>query len=126
MSGFIACGATRSAAGGTRCSISYTLTATSSPASTERGTTPRLALYIEKILKPLSEARGGIAIWMDNCAVHKVPEIQARLESANVTPLWLPPNMTAILKVIDLIVNGPIKAKIRKVSAYCLVGDFLS
>ena len=83
--------------------------------------TPRFAMYIDLVLKPISIARGGLAMWMDNCSVHKVEALEAFFEEANIQMLWLPPNMTAILQVIDLVVNGPIKANIRRLRCDRLV-----
>ena len=47
---------------------------------------------------------------MDNCGVHKGDCLDAIYEEANVEVGYLPENMTYILQVLDLVVNGPIKA----------------
>ena len=50
----------------------------------------------------------------DNCSVHKGSCLclDAIYLEANIQVKYLPPNMTYILQVLDLVVNGPIKAHI--------------
>lgn len=87
--------------------------------------TVRMAMLIDLILKPESEKRGGkLFLWMDNCGVHKGDCLDAIYEEANVEVGYLPPNMTYILQVLDLVVNGPIKAHIRRLRAHRIVEYF--
>jgi hypothetical protein len=76
--------------------------------------TPRQAMFYDLVMKPLSEKKGKkLFLWMDNCPVHKASGLDKVLEESNVTPAFLPPHMTSKLQVLDLVVNGPIKAHLR-------------
>ena len=78
----------------------------------------RMAMCIDLILKPEAVKRGGkLFLWQDNCAVHKVSCLEEIYKEANVMVDYLPPNMTYILQVLDLVVNGPLKAHIRRLRA---------
>lgn len=50
--------------------------------------TPRMAMYIDLILKPQKAARGGkLAVWMDNCKIHKTVEMMALFAEAGYSTL---------------------------------------
>ena len=72
-------------------------------------------MYIDLILKPLAEKQGGkFFLWMDNVSSHKVDLLDAIFKEANVEVGYFPPNMTQFLQVLDLIINGPLKAHVRR------------
>ena len=62
-------------------------------------------------------------IW-DNCGSHTVPALDAVFSEHNVHVRQLPPRMTSVLQVMDLMVNGPVKAAIRKARCVDLM-DYL-
>ena len=63
-------------------------------------------------------ARGGKALlWMDNCSCHVTDIIEQRMRDAGIMVAKFPPNMTAVLQVLDLVVNGPLKRHIRSWTA---------
>jgi len=61
---------------------------------------------------------------MDNCGPHKTDCLHSVFNEANVEVGLLPPNMTSELQVLDLVVNGPIKAHIRKLRAQRICNYF--
>ncbi len=52
-------------------------------------------------------------IW-DNCGPHTVPTLCVAFDEWCIITAQLPPCTTSILKLMDLVVNGPVKAAIRK------------
>jgi hypothetical protein len=76
-----------------------------------------MAMLIDLILKPHSQDHGPLFLWMDNCGAHKTGPLGPIYREANVEVGFLPPNMTYILQVLDLAVNGPLKAHIRGLRA---------
>ena len=77
--------------------------------------TVRMAMYIDLILKPLADKQGGkFFLWMDNVSSHKVDLLDAIFKEANIEIGYFPPNMTQFLQVLDLIINGPLKAHVRR------------
>ena len=80
--------------------------------------TVRICMWIDLVLKPGQEARGGkVQLWMDNCSCHITDVAEERMRAAGVVVSNFPPNMTAVLQVLDLVVNGPIKRHIRSWTA---------
>ena len=78
----------------------------------------RMAMMIKLVLKPYVDRNGGkMLLWMDNCSLHHVWWLQPMFDEAGIKCAYLPPNMTWILQVLDLVVNGPMKAHIRKLRA---------
>jgi hypothetical protein len=74
-----------------------------------------MAMYIDLILKPLAEKQGGkFFLWMDNVSSHKVDLLDDIFKEANIEVGYFPPNMTQFLQVLDLIINGPLKAHVRR------------
>ena len=71
-------------------------------------------------------------IWMDNCGwagSHKTPTIEKIIDEfkvlfPNFALSLLPPNMTHLLQVLDLVVNGPIKRLVRAWRAEMIVTNF--
>jgi hypothetical protein len=58
--------------------------------------------------------RKKVCIVWDNCGSHNVPSIADVFAEWGITFHNLPKKMTDILQVMDLIVNGPVKAAIRR------------
>jgi len=50
----------------------------------------------------------------DGCGSHKTPAVVAAIEREGLALELFPPNMTDILQPMDLTVNGPLKAAIRR------------
>jgi len=55
----------------------------------------------------------GCVVW-DNCGPHSVPAVEAVAAEWNVKLAPLPKNMTDKLQVMDLVVNSPYKAGLRR------------
>ena len=60
-----------------------------------------------------SNAANKLHIWMDNFSAHKTETLNRVFQENNLTVSYLPPNMTYLLQVLDLVVNGPIKTHVR-------------
>lgn len=76
--------------------------------------TVRMIMWLETVIKPLKEKLGKLLIWFDNCGCHKTALVDDVINSLQIHVACLPPNMTGILQVLDLVVNGPLKAHSRK------------
>ena len=78
----------------------------------------RMAMYVDLVLKPIHDKNGGKSfVWADNCGCHKTPCVKGLLDLHGIPIALLPPNMTDVLQVIDLVINGPIKQHMRSVRA---------
>lgn len=87
--------------------------------------TVRMCMWVDLVLLPAKEARGGKALlWMDNCSCHVTGIIEQRMQAGGVVVLNFPPNMTALLQVLDLVVNGPLKRHIRSWTADIIAAAF--
>ena len=87
--------------------------------------TVRMTMLIDLILKPQAMLRGGcLLIWMDNCSAHHVDILTPIFEEANILVAFLPPNTTYLLQVLDLVVNGPLKAHIRRTRSQTILRYF--
>jgi hypothetical protein len=82
-----------------------------------------MAMWTELIIVPL-KGSNPMCLWMDNCGCHKTDAIRQLFEILNILNPFYPPNMTAILQVLDLIVNGPIKTLTRHSNAARIVAHF--
>jgi hypothetical protein len=60
-----------------------------------------------------SPTKRALLVW-DNCAPHLSDSVKACLSRYNVEMKTLPPNTTSSLQVMDLCVNAPLKARIRR------------
>jgi hypothetical protein len=76
--------------------------------------TVRMIMWLETICEPLKERLGKLLIWFDNCGCHKTAIVDSVINSLQIHVACLPPNMTGELQVLDLVVNGPLKAHSRK------------
>jgi hypothetical protein len=82
-------------------------------------------MWIDLVLVPGQQARGGkVQLWMDNCSCHITDVAEERMRQAGVLVSNFPPNMTALLQVLDLVVNGPIKRHIRSWTAHVIAAAF--
>ena len=50
----------------------------------------------------------------DSCSSHKSPQVIAHAKSLGIEPFFIIPRCTELLQIIDLVYNGPYKAKARK------------
>ena len=73
---------------------------------------------------PLKNRLGKLLIWFDNCGCHKTDVVQKYIGEIGIDVAYLPPNMTAILQVLDLVVNGPLKSHVRQLRAKRIVRSF--
>ena len=88
--------------------------------------TTRMMMWVELVMKPIKIRDGKALLWFDNCGCHKTHSISNTLSELEIRVACLPPNMTAILQVLDLVVNGPLKAHIRNIRANKIVQCFKS
>ena len=68
-------------------------------------------------MQPWRERKFGdlrCQITVDNVATHHAKEVEKAYERAGWLLNFFPPNMTRELQVMDLVVNGPIKKRLRK------------
>lgn len=86
--------------------------------------TVRMIMWLETVIKPLKEKLGKLLIWFDNCGCHKTASVDDVINSLQIHVACLPPNMTGILQVLDLVVNGPLKAHSRKLRGFRIVACF--
>jgi hypothetical protein len=85
-----------------------------------------MIMWIELVLGPWAARTGGRKLLtMDNCGPHSVPAVRDAFAANNIELHLLPPNLTSELQVMDLVVNGPLKAAIRRERCRALHNDFL-
>ena len=84
----------------------------------------RMIMWLELIMLPLKNRLGKLLIWFDNCGCHKTDVVQNYIGEIGIDVAYLPPNMTAILQVLDLVVNGPLKSHVRQLRAKKIVRSF--
>ena len=63
-------------------------------------------------------------LWCDNCGSHRTCSVRDAISETEIDVAFLPPNMTSELQVLDLVVNGPIKAHIKNKRAERLYESF--
>ena len=86
--------------------------------------TVRMIMWLETVVKPLKEKLGKLMIWFDNCGCHKTNMVDEVIGELDVQIACLPPNMTGVLQVLDLVVNGPLKAHTRNLRGARIVESF--
>ena len=86
--------------------------------------TVRMVLWFEVIMKPIKDALGKMLLWNDNCGSHKTRTVRDVISEIGIDVAYLPRNMTSELQVLDLVVNGPLKAHIRTNRANRLYKSF--
>ena len=84
----------------------------------------RMLMWVELVIGPIKRRDGKMLLWFDNCGCHKVDVVEKQMSDMGIHVALLPPNMTAILQVLDLVVNGPLKAHIRHLRAMVIVESF--
>ena len=84
----------------------------------------RMIMWLELIMLPLKNRLGKLLIWFDNCGCHKTDVVQKYIGEIGIDVAYLPPNMAAILQVLDLVVNGPLKSHVRQLRAKRIVRSF--
>ena len=77
--------------------------------------TAGIAMWIDLLIGPhfAKKRKRCLLVW-DNCGSHCVDAIKPVLAAWGITEKKLPKNMTGKLQVMDLVVNGPYKAAVRK------------
>lgn len=85
-----------------------------------------LAMWADLQFGPWATKSGRkkIIVW-DNCGPHNVSAVKAVFDEHNVEVCPLPPKMTDILQVMDLVVNGPLKSAIRRARCQALFSSFV-
>ena len=86
----------------------------------------RMIMWLETIVKPMKERLGKLMIWFDNCGCHKTSVVDDVINELGAQIACLPPNMTGVLQVLDLVVNGPLKAHTRNLRGARIVENFQS
>ena len=86
--------------------------------------TVRMVMWLETVVQPLKEKNGKLMIWFDNCGCHKTAAVDKVISELGVQIACLPPNMTGVLQVLDLVVNGPLKAHTRNLRGARIVESF--
>ena len=73
--------------------------------------------YIDVLLNPwlaLHRPNKKVLLVWDNCPSHHVKTVTGSFQSSNIELGFLPPNMTDILQVMDLVVNATLKSGLRR------------
>ena len=84
----------------------------------------RMCMWFEVVIKPVKDNIGKMLLWCDNCGSHKTTCVYETIEEIGVDIAFLPKNMTGELQVLDLVVNGPLKAHIWKNRSNALYKSF--
>ena len=84
----------------------------------------RMIMWLETVVGPLKRRLNKLMIWFDNCGCHKTDIVDVEIARLGVQVACLPPNMTGVLQVLDLVVNGPIKAHTRNLRGARTVAAF--
>ena len=86
--------------------------------------TVRMIMWLETIVAPLKERLGKLLIWFDNCGCQETSLVDSVINSLQVYVSCLPPNMTRVLQVLDLVVNGPLKTHSSRLRGSRIVACF--
>ena len=81
-----------------------------------------ICMWIDLLFGPL-KLRSGASKWLlvwDSCRSHLTESVLDCFKKWGILVEQLPPNMTDVLQVIDLVVNGPIKRRVRRERASML------
>ena len=73
-----------------------------------------LCMWADVVVKPWANGKKKLMVW-DNCPSHCVEDVIQFFKDIDVEVAFLPKNMTDTLQPMDLAVNGPLKARMRKV-----------
>ena len=80
-----------------------------------------MIMWFELIILPIKNKKGKVFLRVDNCGSHKTELVRNFVSTNEIDVAYLPPNMTSELQVLDLVVNGPLKAHIRQLRAKRIV-----
>ena len=88
--------------------------------------TAGVAMWVELQYGPYvaRSCRGKSCLVWDNCSCHNVQCLKDIFAAWNIEVENLPPNMTDQLQVMDLVVNAPLKAGIRRMRCNSLFEEF--
>jgi len=86
-----------------------------------------MCMWVDLVMGPWAKASGRkkILVW-DSCGPHKVAAVKAVFDEWGIAIEALPVNMTDQLQVMDLVVNGPLKAHMRSFRCASLFAYFQS
>ena len=86
-----------------------------------------MCMWVDLVIGPWAKASGRkkLLVW-DSCGPHKVAAVKAVFDEWGIAIEALPVNMTDALQVMDLVVNGPLKAHMRKFRCCALFKYFQS
>ena len=84
-----------------------------------------MAMWADVQLGPWAarRRRRALVVW-DNCGPHSVPACSVVLAEHDIRAEALPPKMTSVLQVMDRVVNGSLKAAIRRARVDALFDYF--
>ncbi len=84
-----------------------------------------MCMWVDLLIGPWARASGRkkILVW-DSCGPHKVAAVKRVFEFWGIAIEALPVNMTDVLQVMDLVVNGPLKAHMRRFRCLALFNYF--
>ena len=83
-----------------------------------------MIMWLELVVKSLKERLGKLMICFDNCGCHKTSIVDDVISELDVQIACLPPNITGVLQVLDLVVIGPLKAHTRNLRGSRIVESF--
>jgi hypothetical protein len=86
-----------------------------------------MCMWADLVIGPAAKSSGRkkLIVW-DSCGPHTVPAVKAVFASWDIAIEALPVNMTDALQVMDLVVNGPLKAHMRRFRCASLFDYFQS
>jgi hypothetical protein len=85
-----------------------------------------MMMWVDLVLGPL-KVKSGDARWVmvwDSCSSHLTESVLAKFEAFGIFVRQLPVNMTDLLQVLDIVVNGPLKRATRRERARGLYDYF--
>lgn len=87
-----------------------------------------MCMWVDLVLGPL-KFKSGHARWLmvwDSCASHTTTTVLEKMAAWGIDVMQLPVNMTDLLQVLDLVINGPLKRCTRRLRARALYNYFQS
>jgi DDE superfamily endonuclease len=85
--------------------------------------TTRMVMWFELVRQRI-KVQTKLMKWCNNCGNHKTSSVKDVITETGIVIAFLPPNMTGELQVLDLVVNGPIKAHVKNKRATRLYESF--
>ena len=71
--------------------------------------------YLNEIIKPITSRNGEIILLMDELSSHHEDRVLALMKEINARGVFLPPNHTSELQLLDVSVNHPFKTAFRSI-----------